>query len=335
MPEGRFSLRVGDTVYHSNNIVADCMLFDSTRRHWLAPSRGRSLSEEQLHRSSTRTLQPKISVSGGSDANSPVAIDMRRLAPGRESALENGPNAADSPPSESDFLARTALSRFFHNGIDFSDWHIFQVGDDFRLAYIGTTVSNMTHLAELRRTCQDSACQQPFVEDGLWQQLLVRTGVDLNKKTAPPLHYPYPQIRPLSHWNPQVQTMLHSAQDLASDLPSFPVQETRAALVKAYFEHIHPLFPLLTPSTFLHPDGTLRESSSPLLYQAVLLPGAQVCSHPRVVREKARLQSILLRRASMLFHLRHEKDRLHLTQAALLFTWHVPDGDTVAGGPWY
>lgn len=37
----------------------------------------------------------------------------------------------------------------------------------------------------------------------------------------------------------------------------------------------------------------------------------------------------------MLFHLRHETARLQLAQAAVLFTWHVSDGDTVASGPWY
>lgn len=37
----------------------------------------------------------------------------------------------------------------------------------------------------------------------------------------------------------------------------------------------------------------------------------------------------------MLYHLRHETDRLQLTQAALLFSWHINDGDTVSGGPWY
>jgi hypothetical protein len=37
----------------------------------------------------------------------------------------------------------------------------------------------------------------------------------------------------------------------------------------------------------------------------------------------------------MLYHLRHETDRLHLMQAALLFTWHINDGDTITGGPWY
>lgn len=72
-----------------------------------------------------------------------------------------------------------------------------------------------------------------------------------------------------------------------------------------------------------------------LLFQAVLMAGAHACSHPLVANDRHAVKNILFRRASMLYHMRHESDRIHLMQAAALFTWHVGDGDTVASGPWY
>lgn len=266
------------------------------------------------------------------------------MAPGRGS-ISNSPESLVSWLDESNHLARTALSSFFQKGIGSSDWHVFRSAHDFRFAYVGTMVSNLSHLAGMRHSQDASAQPRGDItpntrEDVPWQQSGLST-VPQNHGPSLPLHYPYPQIRPLRDCGHQAQASAYTGvrlrppHDMVSDLSSFPVQDIREALVKAYFKHIHPTFPLLTPSTFLRPDGSLRGSAPLLLYQAVLLVGAHACSHPAVERERSLLKSVLFRRASMLYHLRHEKDRLHLTQAALLFTWHINDGDTVAGGPWY
>ncbi|RFN51753.1 putative cutinase transcription factor 1 beta [Fusarium flagelliforme] len=74
---------------------------------------------------------------------------------------------------------------------------------------------------------------------------------------------------------------------------------------------------------------------SNLVHLSVLMAGAHACPHPLVANDRHAVQNILFRRASMLYHMRHESDRMHLLQAAALFTWHIGDGDTVAGGPWY
>ncbi|KAF9775072.1 hypothetical protein IL306_006897 [Fusarium sp. DS 682] len=87
-------------------------------------------------------------------------------------------------------------------------------------------------------------------------------------------------------------------------------------------------------SVFLKPDGKLQSQPPLLLFQAVLLAGAHVCTHPLVAKDRLVVKNVLFRRASMLFHLRHETARLQLAQAAVLFTWHISDGDTVASGPW-
>ncbi|EXJ89399.1 hypothetical protein A1O3_02466 [Capronia epimyces CBS 606.96] len=277
---------------------------------------------------------------------------LREPTPNRRDPDENANHhqTTEPPVKESDHLARTALSRFFLNGVSFSNWYVFQVADDFRLAYIGTPVSNLAHLVDLRRShsvpSRDSQTepgqettgdQPPYggIEVQAWQQIVATPTRDQSQPSNLPLHYPYPQIRPLNSWYPKPQNFLHPSQDLVKDLSSFPQEEVREALVKAYFDHIHPIFPVLTPSTFLRRDGSLKAFPPLLLYQAILLAGAHVCTHPRVVKERWLVKSVLFRRASMLFHLRHETDRLHLTQAALLFTWHIQDGDTVAGGPWY
>ncbi|ESU07703.1 hypothetical protein FGSG_12115 [Fusarium graminearum PH-1] len=79
-----------------------------------------------------------------------------------------------------------------------------------------------------------------------------------------------------------------------------------------------------------HTPGNLHQALG-----SVLMAGAHACSHPLVANDRHAVQNILFRRASMLYHMRHESDRMHLLQAAALFTWHIGDGDTVAGGPWY
>lgn len=151
----------------------------------------------------------------------------------------------------------------------------------------------------------------------------------------PPIHHPFPPIRPPKPLEPTAFVSLNQSQDPAQDLCMFPAQEVRRALVLAYFKLIHPLCPIIPMSVFLKPNGELQEQPPLLLFQAVLLAGAHVCTHPLVTKDRLVVKNVLFRRASMLFHLRHETARLQLAQAAVLFTWHVSDGDTVASGPWY
>lgn len=230
-----------------------------------------------------------------------------------------------------------------------------ELRDHFRVAYLGTTASNLTQLVQLRRAVTTTLGTTQGDSHGP-SLLATSTTHDwhgghnpLQSQTSPatasrpetqleesmPLHVPYPQIRPLKPWHCASQHHLYPSEELATDVSSFPVQEVRDALVQAYFDHIHPGLPVVSKSTLVDVDGTLRKRPPLLLLQAVLLAGTHACSHPRVEKDRRMVQSVLFRRASMLFHLRHETDRLHLAQAALLFTWYIHDGDTVAGGPWY
>lgn len=86
---------------------------------------------------------------------------------------------------------------------------------------------------------------------------------------------------------------------------------------------------------FLEAYQTPSKPPPLLLFQAVLMAGAHACQHPLVARDRHTVQSVLFEKASLLFHARHETNRMHLMQTAILFTWHIGDGDTVSEGPWY
>jgi len=282
--------------------------------------------------------------------------------PGQVVPSDDTPHSSLTTPlaENSDDLARTALSRFFDDPVASDWWRVPEVADHFRVAYVGTAASNLAHFVNLRRSydsldrdnsnpspqdARNTASQLTNAGTNAWQQvptpLTGRTNAtdavqaETGQHAQPPLHYPYPQIRPLRSWQCESQFNLYPCKELATDVSSFPVREVREALVKAYFDQIHPTLPVISKSTFLHPNGNLLSQPPLLLFQAVLLVGAHVCTHPLVTKDRRMVKSVLFRRASMLFHLRHETDRAHMAQAALLFTWHINDGDTVTEGPWY
>lgn len=203
-------------------------------------------------------------------------------------------------------LARSGLAQFFQYGIGSVEWLVFDVYERFRLAYVGTPVSNLAHLVSFRQSSLSS------------------------------LHYPYPPIRPSLPWKPEDGIWgLRGNLDIANDISCFPAKDIRDSLVDAYFSRVNPGFPVIDETSFRAQYADTRKPPPLLLFQAVLLAGAHVCDHPQIASSRAVVKGILFRRASMLFHIRHECDRMHLMQAALLFTWHLDDADTVSGGSYY
>lgn len=248
-------------------------------------------------------------------------------------------------------LARSGLARFFKHAINAGAWTIFDTPESFRIAYIGTPSSNLAHLVDLhkssrQRPLSSTTDNRPVFDDGSAPS---DTGHGAANGTSPnlgfegtkigpdqALHYPYPPIRPNKSWKPSPDDWgFSSVQDLASDVSSFPLPEVRDALVTAYFQHVHPFLPIISVPEFLAAYRTPDRPPPLLLFQAVLMAGAHACSHKLVASDRHTVKSFLFRRASMLYHTRHETDRIHLMQAATLFTWHVGDGDTITGGPWY
>ncbi|KAJ9608976.1 hypothetical protein H2200_006747 [Cladophialophora chaetospira] len=204
-------------------------------------------------------------------------------------------------------LVEHGLVDFFQHGISSQSWAAFDRLSEARSCYVGTSLSNLAFLVGQERSGDNSH-----------------------------LHYPIPQIHRIVPWKPEPKTSgLQLRQSLESDLGSFPAKDIRDALVEAFFTDIHPLFPVVDESEFRQ-SHTNKESPPPLLlFQAILLAGAHVCDHPKVAQSRALVKATLFRRAKTLWDLRFENDRITLVQAALLFSWHVENPDTVSANSYY
>lgn len=219
-----------------------------------------------------------------------------------------------APPADHSELARTGLSSFFDRGIRSHDWRVFEAADNFRLAYVGVPTSNLAHLVRLRiihespgggsvsRQHSTWSYNNPLLQSGqVGSWLQAPTSPTESRRTdcgtasgkhswSLPLHLPYPQIRPSRSWRPDTQLLQQSSQNLITDLSSFPVEEVRHALLDAYFEHIHPSFPVITRAAFMHKSTRHPDLPPLLLYQSVLLAGAHVCTHPLVAADRQKVK---------------------------------------------
>ncbi|KIW34119.1 uncharacterized protein PV07_00915 [Cladophialophora immunda] len=204
--------------------------------------------------------------------------------------------------SEPRCYAQDSLSQFFHKSVWSSGWAEFDDYERLRLAYIGTPVSNFAHL------------------------------VNLNQRGQRFLTYPHPRIHPHLPWQPNPEDYLNRAPTVDSirQLSSFPAKEIRDELVEAFFEKIHPCFPVLDEAGFRILYNDPNNPPPLIVFQAVLLAGAHVCDHPKVADSRQTVKSILYRRTKLLFDMRYENNRLYLIQAALLLTWYLEDADSVS-----
>lgn len=205
-----------------------------------------------------------------------------------------------------DGFARNGLSQFYQRGVDSTHWTVFADSEHIRLAYMGTGTSNIAHLIGLKQ-----------------------------RVAQPSLHFPYPPIRPPLPWKPEGIWGPLQNLDIAHDTARFPCKEIRDALVDAFFSRIFPGFPVVDETSFRRQYADRSKPPPLLLFQAVLLAGSHACDHPTVAASRMTVKRTLFRRASMLFHIRHENDRLQMAQAALLFVWHLENSDSVCGGSYY
>ena len=125
-------------------------------------------------------------------------------------------------------------------------------------------------------------------------------------------------------------TQQSGLQDILQDVNSFPAKEIRDEFVNAFFEKINPYFPVVDESGFRARYADQDNQPPLLLLHTVLLVGAHVSSHPKAIKARHTVKAVLFRRAKCVFDMRHETDRLNLVQAALLFTWHLQNGDTAS-----
>jgi hypothetical protein len=212
-------------------------------------------------------------------------------------------------------LARIGLADFFKHGIDAGVWSIFDSYYSFRIAYIGTSVSNLHHLVDLHRSSRTlplspavESRTSAFTQDhGDSTAGAASTELDLDKRANTLLPYPHPQIRPLKPWKPTPDMWCFSSnQNLADEGSLFPTPEVRDALVAGYFQHIYPLLPIISMPELL---ATYRNPAKPpplLLFQALLMAGAHACKYLLIVNDRHGIKSMLFRRASLLYYIYYE-----------------------------
>lgn len=176
--------------------------------------------------------------------------------------------------------------------------------------------------------------------------------VDGSRETSParrigsaevPLENPDPKnsrftqtVSEIAGGNSQVASAIQVSID-AFVLPPEPIRD---ALIKAYFSHFHPFFPILNTERFeSHLNSSMtNKSPSLLLLQSMLMIGAMHCplslltsplaSHTdwKPFSNRSTAIETLVHRARMLFSIDHEKDRLSVIQSMFLlqFWWGMP-----------
>ena len=226
------------------------------------------------------------------------------MAEGRDRALRlDVSNEGDIPE---DKVSKTALSRFFHQ-INQSNWEVFQDKGFTRIAYIGTSVSNLAKLVD---------------DEGF---------------NTSSLHFPFPSVRPTLPWKPSPAMPLIQwySNSFVDDLSALPMHTVRDELVESFFSKIHPGFPIVDESEFRRQYKSPDNPPPILLYQAVLLAGAHVSEHPNIVPRRSQVKKVIYRRAKALFDLHYENDRMHVVQAALLFMFYLEGADDICSNVYY
>ncbi|ERS94838.1 hypothetical protein HMPREF1624_08735 [Sporothrix schenckii ATCC 58251] len=256
--------------------------------------------------------------------------------------------AVEPPESEvalSINIAENGLLRFFRDGLSSSSWGVFDMPDNVRVTYMGTHISNMTHLIKLDRPrpqylvypypqirppLSPLSCQQA--------QRHMRTD-ELRTKAATKSHDAAARDDNASSSAPSASAPSASFNAypdvVVRDINSFPEKEIRDDFIDAYFEKVNPYFPVIDESDFRARYADPHNQPALVLLHSVLLVGAHVSSHAKAVHARHIVKAVLFRRAKCVFDMRHEHDRLHLVQAALLFTWHLQNGDTASSNSFY
>ncbi|KAL2818229.1 fungal-specific transcription factor domain-containing protein [Aspergillus cavernicola] len=287
---------------------------------WAKPNRRSTHTRQSSHHTSPDGHHPASPRKTGKERSTYLPDEGFPATATNTSPLSSS-SLRSHPSADREDFARRGLSRFFRHGISASAWGVFDSLKFIRIAYVGTAVSNLVHLVQLHRASRrHRTLATPDLDSAISED-------DPANRV---IHYPYPPIRPKNGWKPGPDVWSG-----ISDVSSFPAQEVRDALVAAYFKHVHPFHPVISQPEFMASYNSQDKPPPLLLFQAVLMAGAHACSHPLVASARHAVKTTLFRRASMLFHMRHETDRAFLMQAAVLFSRHIGDGDTVTGGPWY
>lgn len=112
-----------------------------------------------------------------------------------------------------------------------------------------------------------------------------------------------------------------------------PSTELSLDLIESYFEHVHPLMPVINRTEFMKKFKDPNDLPSLMLLQAVLLCGSRVSSNPLLVDSKGskNLASLTFyRRAKALYETNYESDPVLIIQTLILIGsyWEGPEDVT-------
>jgi transcriptional regulatory protein AMDR len=126
----------------------------------------------------------------------------------------------------------------------------------------------------------------------------------------------------------------HEPDRLPVEAFQLPEKDVVDQLLRAYFTHVNPGFPVVDETIFMERYESKDPDNPPslLLLHAVLVVGAHVCVEQP---NRESLKAIFFRRAKSLFDARFERNRDTIVQAALLLTWHADGPEDVVANAWY
>lgn len=112
-----------------------------------------------------------------------------------------------------------------------------------------------------------------------------------------------------------------------------PSRELALDLIELYFEHVHPLMPVINRTEFMAKFEDPNDSPSLMLLQAVLLCGSRVSNNPLLFDSKglSDLASLtFFRRAKALYETNYESDSTSIIQTVILIGsfWEGPEDVT-------
>ncbi|ODV69365.1 hypothetical protein HYPBUDRAFT_159279 [Hyphopichia burtonii NRRL Y-1933] len=112
-----------------------------------------------------------------------------------------------------------------------------------------------------------------------------------------------------------------------------PSKDLATNLVNSYFEHVHPLMPVINRTEFMSKFNDPKDNPSLMLLQAVLLCGCRVSQNPLVLDSKGSNNLACLtffRRAKALYETNYESDPVSIIQTVILIGsyWEGPEDVT-------
>lgn len=142
----------------------------------------------------------------------------------------------------------------------------------------------------------------------------------------------------------QLTEDLYETSDTSADSAELEILKMRGAfllppkhlaldIIESYFEHVHPLMPVINRSEFMRKFNDPNDSPSLMLLQAVLLCGSRVLSNPLLFDSKglSNLASLtFFRRAKSLYETNYESDPVLIVQTVILIGsyWEGPEDVT-------